>query len=196
MNDEDLQKLWQNQPERRLTAAVGTDLLAKAQEQHRKFQRTIFWRDFREVGVAFGLIPFWVWGALRSHAPWTSYLMVPALLFVAGFLIVDRLRHRSDRPHPDGPVLESLRKALREVEHQIWLLRNVLWWYITPILAVLLIIDFDRFARGRDSIGEFTQDVLVTLALGAGIWWLNQYAVKRSLEPRRSELQSLLDELR
>jgi hypothetical protein len=195
MNDEEMKQLWQNQtipePDTGLAALVTT-----AREQHRKFQRTIFWRDFREVGVALMLIPLWIWIAVRQQAPWTTYIMVPALIFVAAFMVIDRLRRKAGATPPNESVVEALESALREVEHQIWLLRSVQWWYIGPIFAGLVIPDLHRLLAGKDSAGEFLRELGFDLLLGLLVWWLNQSAVKRGLVPQREELKALLEEVR
>jgi hypothetical protein len=195
MNDDEMKRLWQNQPAPRPVVAGEADLAVTAQQKYRKFQRIILWRDIREVGVGLMLLPVWFWLGARQQAPWTWYLMVPALVFVTGFMLVDRYRQRVRRPLAGEPVHEFLRKAVGEVEHQIWLLRGVLWWYIAPILMVLLIIDTDRFFRGSKGMVGWLCGVSFTLLLGFGIWWLNQYAAQEGLESRRKELQGMLEEI-
>jgi hypothetical protein len=195
MNDEDMKKIWQHQavPE---TEADLAALVTTAREKHRKFQRTIFWRDFREVGVAIVLIPIWIWMAVRQQAPWTTYLMVPALLFVAGFMVIDRLRRKGGGASASESVVDSLGSALRDVDHQIWLLRNVQWWYVGPIFAGLVIPDIHSLIAGRQNASGFLWEIGSDLALAALVWGLNQWAVKKSLVPQREELKMLLEEVR
>ena len=63
---------------------------------------------------------------------WTWYLTVPVLIWVAGFTLVYRLRHKQPPGNPDESLLECARRSLKDVEAQIWLLTNVLWWYLLP----------------------------------------------------------------
>jgi hypothetical protein len=191
MNDEDLQKLWQSQAAPDPVRAME-NLIATTREEHRVFRRTILFRDLREIGVGLVLLPIWIWMGLRAHADWTWYLMIPALLFVMGYFVVDRLRHRADAPQPSEPVAPSLAKALREVEHQIWLLRNILWWYLLPIGAALFANDLGDLVRGKCSVLGFVLGLLTNTGICWGVWWLNQYVVRRDLEPRRQQLQELL----
>ncbi len=195
MNDEEMKRLWQNQPLPEPLADVPT-LLATAGRKHQKFQRTIFWRDFREVGVALVLIPIFVASAQREDALWTSYLIVLALVFVAGFMVIDRLRWRKAAPGPGETMGDTIRAALAELEHQIWLLRNVLWWYIGPLMGALIIDTTHQMLTGPREPSSFIGSLAVFFLLGAFLWWLNQWAVKRDLEPRRSELQKLLEAVR
>jgi membrane protein YdbS with pleckstrin-like domain len=85
--------------------------------------------------------------------------------------------------------------SLAQVEHQIWLLRNVLWWYLLP-LALSALAFFAQVAWQERSGGWWTAlAVSVVIALVvivfAGVYWLNQYAVRSELEPRRLELETL-----
>ena len=64
--------------------------------------------------------------------------MVPALVWVAGFLLADRLRHPRRPPDPGEPLVRCVEASLAQVEHQIWLLRNVGWWYLLPLAVPML----------------------------------------------------------
>ncbi len=155
----------------------------------------IFWRDFREVGVAIILVPLWFYLGAKNSSPWTYYLTVPVLLWVAGFMLVDRMRHQ--RQASEG---ESLRRhvegSLAEVEHQIRLLRNVHWWALLP-MAVAMLPFFGQVAWQERGGGWWTVlfvSMVVILAVGVlgGVYWLNLYAVRAMLQPRRLELKTLL----
>lgn len=188
MNEEELQRLWQTQPVPAPANDMNT-LMITLRQKHQKFRRTIFWRDFREVGVAIALIPLFLFQRGHDDAAWETYLIVSALIFVAGFLIVDRLRHRPTQEAAGEPLVRALQVSLDEVDHQIWLLRNVLWWYIGPLTAALSIPVLHRMSQGHGGIGS----LIFYLAIGYGVWWLNQHAVKSDLKPRRDELQKQLD---
>ncbi len=195
MNDEELKRLWQNQPFPEPPKDVAT-LVTMAGQKHRKFQRSIFWRDFREAGVALALIPIFVAFARQKNALWTSYLSVVALAFIAGFIVIDRLRWRKAAAGPGETIADTIASALTEVEHQIWLLRNVLWWYIGPSMGALIIEAAHQMLSGDRHASGFIGRIAVYLLVGAVVWWVNQQAVKRSLEPQRSELQKLLEAVR
>lgn len=107
---------------------IDTELLTKAvQKSHRGFQSTISGRDTREVGIALLLLIYWVYKGLTKTMPWTWWLAVPALIWIAGFILVDRKRHPQRPSEPGEPLNFYAKEALTQVEHQIWLLRNVFW---------------------------------------------------------------------
>jgi len=176
-------------------------LLNEVQREQKNFRAIIFYRDFGEVGVALLLIPIWfVLGAMTS-SPWTWYLTVPALVWVAGFMLVYRMRHKQKPSEPDEPLLLCVQRSLTEVEDQIWLLRNVFWWYLLP--PSISITAFFAHTSWSLSLSEGWLTALISFVVLAGflfalysfVYYLNQRAVRVQLEPRREELLALISSL-
>lgn len=209
MEPDPYQQAWRAESSQtRIT--IDVDLLRKeVQRSHRNFRAMIFWRDVREVGVAVVLLLVWVFLGPTLKLPWTWYLTIPALIWVMGFLLVDRLRHKPKRGAEGETLLESVTESLRQVEHQIWLLRNIVWWYLLPFTISILAF----FAQASSDalvptgIGWLT---LVQAGLGliffgllcailfavyGWVYSVNQKAVQTELEPRRQELLALLKSL-
>jgi hypothetical protein len=195
MNDEEMKRLWQDQPIPPPPVDVPA-LLATAGKKHREFQRALFWRDFREVGIALALIPVFLAFAQRNDALWTSYLIVVALVFVAAFMLIDRRRWRKATASPGDTIANTVASALAVVEHQIWLLRNILWWYLGPLIGALIIDAIHQMLTSQRNPSSFVGPIVTYLFVGAVLWWVNQRFVKRDLEPRRDELQKLLEAIR
>jgi hypothetical protein len=194
MNFEDIQKSWQSQSAP--TVTISTDmLLNEVRRNQRHFRATIFWRDVREVGVAALLaLLFFHWG-LRGR-DWTMYLLALSCLGVGTFMLLDRWWQRKTRPTTKDSLKSCLETSLGQVKHQIWLLKNVFWWYLLPFaVAVEISLGCSVWRdAGRNlpvAIGETIFGLLV-IVLYWGIYQLNQSAVQKCLEPRRQELESLL----
>jgi hypothetical protein len=196
MNPEDLKNAWQSQP---LQPKPPIDLLLKEVERNqRNFETVIFRRDAREIGVALILLPVWVVLGITLKLPWTWYLAMPALVWVAGFMLVYRRRHM--RPAPsDASLRENVRNSLNQMDHQIWLLRNILWWYLMPLnVAIAAFFLQVGWIRGVNRADAF---VVMLFLFGTVafvmivVYWANQRAVRVELEPRRRELQELMDAL-
>ena len=83
MAPDDFQQAWQSQSSQ-TRVTIDVDLLhEEVQREQLNFRAMIFFRDFFEVGVALTLIPIWfILGALTS-SPWTWYLTVPVLIWMA-----------------------------------------------------------------------------------------------------------------
>jgi len=196
MNADSLKEAWLAQtPQTRLT--IDADLLLREVRRNQKaFTAMLFWRDLREVGVSLLMVPVWFYLGAKNSLPWTWYLMVPALLWVAGFMLADRRRHKPHPPAPGEPLSQRVENSLAQVEHQIWLLRNVFWWYLLPPSLAILAF-FGQCAwyirlGGWWGVLAIAGMVAVVTAIYGGVYWLNQHAVRSQLEPRRQELQALL----
>lgn len=198
MND-DLKQAWQSQTgSPRLTLDAGL-VLNEVRRNERQFAAMIYARDVREVGVALLLVPVWIVMGIKLSSLWTWYLTIPTLLWIAGFMTVDRIRQRRRQPKPGDNLRSSVENSLAQVEHQIWLLRNVLWWYLLPPFIALMIWITHLAWRSRDggleSLAGFAVAAVVIALVDWFIYWLNQHAVRKTLEPRRQELRTLLQSL-
>jgi len=199
MNPDNFQQAWQTQASN-TRLAINTDLLLQeVRRNQRHFATIIFWRDVREVGTGLVLIPVWFYMGAKLALPWTWYLNVPALLWIAGFMLADRRRHKQQPPEPGESLRQRAESSLAQVEHQIWLLRNVFWWYLLPpglsMLAFFCQVGWNVRAEGWRA-AVFTAVLIgVATIIMAGVYWLNQYAVRTELEPRRLELKALLASL-
>ena len=200
MNPDDFQQAWQTQTSQTRLTIDAELLLKEVRRNQRYFTAMIFWRDVREVGTALLLVPLLLYLGFKSSSPWTWYLMVAALVWIAGYMLADRMRHKRRPPEPGEPLRQSVESSLAQVEHQIWLLRNVFWWYLLP-LALSTLAFFGQGAWQERSGGWWTAlalagVVLVEVIVLSGVYWLNQYAVRSELEPRRQELAALIASLK
>ena len=97
-----------------------------------QFRATIFWRDVREVGVAAFLTWLFLHWGIRDH-DWSLDLVAFGCFFVGAFIVVDRLIQHQHRPVMNDSLHACIESSLHQVNHQIWLLKNVFWWYLLPI---------------------------------------------------------------
>jgi hypothetical protein len=115
-------------------------------------------------------------------------------------MLADRLRHPRRSPDPGEPLVQCVESSLAQVDHQIWLLRNIGWWYLLPLavpaLAFVLHVGWQTRKGGwGTALGTAMVGAVVGLTL-AWAYRMNQVAVRDNLEPRRRELQALLEGLR
>lgn len=199
MNFEDLQQAWQSQAAgARVT--IDTDVLLKEVRHYQQhFRATIFWRDAREVGVAAVMACLFLHWAIRDRE-WSQYLLSLGCFGVALFMLVDRWLQRKQQPVTNDPLRSCIEASLLQVNHQIWLLKNVLWWYLLPIMVGLAAaIGSQTWEMRDDGARVFIGLAGCTLVIGSvcwGVYWLNQFAVRKGLEPRRQELETLLTSLK
>lgn len=199
MNPDNLRETWKTQSSQTRLAIDAELLLQEVRRNQRSFARTIFWRDVREVGVALALVPPWIYLGIRLTLPWAWYSIIPALLWAAGFMLVDRKRHNREPPDPGEPLRRHVEHSLAQIMHQIWLLKNVFWWYllplVVPMLAFLGQVAWNTRSKGWSAAFAMTFMVAVVATVLVFVYWINQYAVRNDLEPRRRELEALLTSL-
>jgi hypothetical protein len=200
MGPDKYQQAWQAQSAQARVTVDASLLLKEVERSQRNFRAMIFWRDFREVAVALLMLPLWFYLGYRLSLPWSWYLSVLAMIWGGGFILMDRRRHPQKPSEPDRPLLESVKESLTQLEHQIWLLRNVFWWYLLPftisILAFFAHVAWSlRSAGWLEALIFFVLLAGISFAMNAFIYYLNQSAVRVALEPRRKELLTLLASL-
>jgi hypothetical protein len=188
MNDDELKKLWQDQPLRTLPAPSASQLISAMQNKTTQLRRTLFARDVREllacvvVGVIFGIYYF------TERAPVTR---LGALITVAGAIFIAARILFARRMTPvaklDATVIESLRAELHAVRIQSQMLRSVFWWYLLPLAVGTLVF---VWGTPLNNIAFKIGFTLVTAALDIFIYRLNQRARAKQLLPLEAQLES------
>lgn len=207
MNDDPVCRLWQSTP-----AGAGKDttqMLEAIQKKARAFERTIFWRDAREIGTSVVMVPIFVWVAIQAWpAPFVSagfLLTAASCLFIAGRLWRS---HRGGRqPAPEDSVAAYGRALLAGYDRQIALLRSAKYWYVLPLYVSMLAMYAGVIAMSAGPLGRLREQaperwllgvgflvavfVLMTALMG-GVWWLNERYAVRKLTAERESLAAML----
>lgn len=198
MNFEDMQKAWQSHDAGAKVLIDADVLLNEVRRNQQNFRATILWRDAREIGVAAIMAWLFLHWAVRDRL-WPLYLVALACIGVGAFMVVDRLLQRRKQPAANDALKACVEGSLSQVNHQIWLLKNVLWWYLLPLATALAIFTGVCVWHSRHVAlvvaGGCVYLLLVVLVYW-GIYRLNQCAVRKGLEPRRQELETLLASLK
>jgi hypothetical protein len=198
MNPDALKAAWQSQTSQRRLTMDADALLNEVRCKERSFRRIIFWRDVREVGVAGLMTVFFLWFGIKGRV-WSLFVLAALLAGVVVFMIVDRLRQRRRQPSHSDPLLACVEESLAQINHQIWLLKNVFWWYLLPPgIGIALFygqVSWSLLAAGLWRLKDLWGLLGGVLVVFGGVYWLNQYCVRKDLEPRRRELEALLQGL-
>lgn len=172
------------------------ELPARVGGDRRRFDRLLWWRDFREAGAGFMVTAMAVLQAQRvaSHS---TPVWIAAGLFAAlsiGFLVY-RLFGRTPREPADDTVLGVLTYSIAQTRRQVRMLDNV-WWYITPtVLGGLLVGPLQRGLASGDLGRRFALECLCMAAVGGFVWHLNRKVARTHLVPRLAQLEELKTEL-
>ena len=194
MEFDELEKQWREQDAKGQVVVDQEALLKQVRRNQRNFERTIFYRDFREIAVALVLVPYCVWSGIEEGLPWTWYLMIPGLLWVAGYLFFNRRAQKVEQLKSATTLRASAAHALDQIQHQIQLLKNVFWWYLFPI-ALPMLIFFVHVALMAGDWWGLANKVIYGGLVNWGIYEWNQRAVRKNLIPRTEELYEFLDSL-
>ena len=199
MSFEDLQSKWQSlDPGARLN--IDPKLLFNEVRRNHRSMETMLWRrDLNEmsaaavVTVVFAFVAYWI-------REWSLLLCAAGGLFIGLFFVVDRVKQRRLRSPADDSLSSTIEASLRQVEHQIWLLKNVLWWYLMPLAPGMIAFLVSAYWQtNKDGLAEQLVVGIVALICAVAFWQVyrvNQGAIKQMLEPRRLELEELKASLR
>lgn len=198
MNIENLQKTWQAQ-NASATVTLDTNLLLnEVRRNQRQFQSTIARRDAIEIIACILMtVGFFAWGYAWHW--WSLYLLSACCFEVGAFFIVDRRRQRRKQPVKNDTVRACIESSLFQIKHQIWLLRNILWWYLLPPIIGVAAVTFQTVVRQTDSSDALVTGIVFTFTYAftyGFVFWANQRVVKKQLNPRREELEALLASLK
>jgi hypothetical protein len=188
MNDDELKKLWQQQPLRD-AARSPEQVMSALQNKTTLLRRSLHARDLRELLACAVVIVIFGFYFFNERTPMVrlGWLMViGSMIFIVWKLVHTR---RTTPPAPPGSTLvESLRAELNSVRAQSRLLGSVLWWYLLPPGIGLLVATWGMPIHLHAKIPA----TLLYVALYASIYWLNRWARSKQLLPLEAQLQSLL----
>jgi hypothetical protein len=191
MSDEELKNLWR-QPLTPPSSGTATDVVAGMRKRMRKFDKTIFWRDVRELAacvfvfIFFAVYYFRVATALSRAG---CVVIVLSAVFIAGKILA---AHRMKRRNlVSASVRDFLLGEVEKVSRQIRLLETVVWWYLLPLFIGVELFSWGGAAPVQDKV----VNLVVTLFVYAVLYWANRYAARKSLRPLKEQLEQTLHEL-
>jgi hypothetical protein len=198
-----LQKTWQCQhPSAKLSLNASPDVLLKEVRRNQQHWGVVNFLDAAlQIGGGFLMTLFFSYQGLR-HAGWSPFrlpnwdflLLAIACAGVGGFRLVDRIIQRRKRTAANDPLKACIETSLNEVRHDIWLQRNIIWWCFLPFTAALAVSFTYGSLRAHNPI-FFAVLVLFVIPLDWAAYRLSRFTMRKVLEPRRQELQTLLASL-
>ena len=201
MDPDKYQRAWQaDTTQTRVT--IDAELLRnEVQRAERDFRAVILWGDLFELGVILLMVPLWIYLGVMTSSPWTWYLTVPVYVWFGVFRLTFRKRHSQKPSEPGEPLLQCVKDSLKQVENQIWLMRNVFWWSLLPLsVSILAAFAHSTWLKSEGWLDALSDvNVFVSLFLIAVFYFAyvsTQRVVRLQFEPQRQELLTLLTSLR
>ena len=188
MNDDELKRIWQQQPLRSPDLSAA-QMISAMRSKTTQLRRDLRARDVRElVACAIVVIVFgyFFFNERASIVRLGWLIVVGSSMFIAWKLV--HARRTTPPAQPGATMVESLRAELNSVRTQSRLLGSVLWWYLLPPGIGLLVATWGM----KIHLGVKIPATLVFIALYAFVYWLNQWARSKQLIPLNAQLESLL----
>jgi hypothetical protein len=193
MTLDNLQQHWHNEVNQPMPSSELQQVLDTVQRRCAKLERSIHWRDVREILAALFVVAASgpMWPVLRT----SRVAALGVLIIVAGAaLIMYRLlsARKAAPPRLSTSVLEFARQRLTWLDGQIRLLQTVAWWYVAPISVGCLLLCWGLSGGKPLAFGLLA---LLNVAVAVLVVGLNRQAVRRELLPVREEVARLIDAL-
>ncbi len=188
MNLEEYENLWHSEAH----GKVHTDreLLEKIiLERIHDYDRNILRRNLREIIAGFLMIPAFIVIGVFTRQPWSWYLIITAIVWLIGFILVDRHQQNRRRGGPADSFSARVEQSIVDLRHDIWLLKRVVYWYLLPFYVTICGYFIHLAILGDKESLLFSLLLLVFVtALYTWVWYINQQAVKKDRLPRLKEL--------
>jgi hypothetical protein len=183
LNPNDPRNLWQSQEGENVTITLEEIRLRAG-----RFERRIWWRNFREYAAGVFVIA-WFLATLHLLHGWD--FLGPVLVIAGVIYIMIQLRRRGTaRSLPvDAGAGASIQFYRLELERQRDALRTIWRWYLLPLVPGLAAI-FAVAALKRGVNSRLIGSIIVGVLLFVGVWALNQWGA-RKLNRKIQELHSV-----
>ena len=202
MDIESLQTLWQKDDDRYGYRLDEKALQTLVQEESRRFELRVRWRDWYElvggvvIGTFFLYAAFFAFpgietgeepgeGAIGWTVHWDRLLLAAGCYFIAVVFARLRFAARAFKEQSGDSLLETLQKRKARLELQIHAARRVVLWYILPVAIPLGVMV--SFASERR-----VPLVITCLVAMAAVVGLNRRHAKRTLQPKLDSVNELI----
>lgn len=198
MSPDEYQQAWKAESSQTRVTIDADLLLQEVRRKQREFRAIVSSGDVGVIGILLLLLPVWIYLGVTTASPWTWYLMVPAFAWIIAFILGGRARNKRRPDAPGEPLLGCVIESLALVEHQIWSMRNVFWWYLLPMAVPLLAFTTHvLWLKGKNWSDGLTagSPLVLFAAISCFIYFMNRRVIRTQHEPRRQELLVLLASL-
>ena len=224
MEFEEMKVVWDAQNQEPLYAVDESGLRARMEQSVREFNKGIFWRDAREIGIGLvvGLLFVFagagmLWAGPKSLAAFANgeidYPVLDATCLLIGGMIwlyysayqyIGRKRQQQLEQRFDAWLRGALERTLAQVDYQIRLSQYVLFWGLLPVYVASglgFVAFFDLTPPhlwSHHPLGIAAMPVLATVVMLVALYFdyrCKTAPIKNELLPRKRDLESLREKL-
>ena len=183
--DQDLKNIWKSATQEELVKLDQKNLIRGMEKQHLKLEKGIRKRDKLEISVAIVLMPFFLAATFFLSSTLSkvgAFLMLPAL----GFIIY---RLKAVRKYEPTAFSESTHDYLNKLKiyytMQRDLLKEVAYWYLIPPFICISMIYWGISSTPNEKF----INIGVAAVIYVGIYFMNQAAVRKKLDPFLEDIE-------
>lgn len=187
MSLDDLKISWRSMQRQCDTVRID-EIANRIGSRMSRFDRSIRRRDTIENLAAFFVVVMFSI-ILFNSSDWVTFIGASIVILAAIVIVVILNVTRLYYPTPAGlSIKQHCQLELAKVDRQIFLLRNVVWWYVGPLMLGCCVMSF--------ADGPFVASLIscgIYVAIGFFVYWINQRAVAENLLPLQQELRAAIE---
>ncbi len=209
MDFEEMKVIWDSQNNEPLYAVDTRGLQAVVRSKRHEFERRIFWRGAREIGIGVamgalllylagvgatgGMLPGWISRRVAvSGADLLALAGAAGLwLFYAVFQWVERRRQERREHTFEASLRGDLDRVLARTAQQLRLARNAVWWGVIPVWIATVLFCLTILKLAGASVGL---RLLMTAVVALGSVFdlrCKRRPIANELLPLQEEFQAL-----
>ena len=198
MKLDELQEAWRSQDTRTTVRTVL--LLDSIRETQKRNMRFIWLRNIREGWVTILAAVFFIYSVESDVASrlqlWPFYSAMAILFGIGVFRVIDNRRQKRRVLQYKDSSLSFVECSLLNINHRIWLLENMFWWWILPaaVAGILVIVQIIMLVGLQEPTLLFWK---LGPAVGIGcvilgvLYWGNRWTARKYWLPRKTELEAI-----
>ena len=193
ISEKELKKIWNGSTQNELIKFESSRLLMELSHQLAKFEKSVKYRDLREILAALILIP--VFSYIAFHTPYILSKIGAATIALYCPIIMYKLRKSQKHRKPADLTVslsEQLDHSKKYIIEQIKLIDSVLYWYVLPFIPGTVLY----FAGLGLNIAMLSSMLIFVFLVNAGILLLNKYVVKKYFLPLLKSIDTAIEDLK
>jgi len=191
MNDNELKQIWKDTPNTEDVQFNHQQILEDMNAKIQKIDRSIKWRNVTEILAGVIIAIFFSIQFFRYESDMEKFgaaLVVPAALFIIYKLLETR---RSQKPvDVSTSIKEQLVNKRDYLKREQKLLKDVLYWYLLPLMIPLLIMVLGRGGFSTNKLVYLISVFLMTYF----IYRLNQKGAEK-YNPYIEQIEEAIEQL-
>lgn len=196
MSDQEMKNIWMNADDGDRINFDRSQLLVNLKSKMKKIDRTLFFRDAREIVAAVVVTLFFGYKSFTENIPIPKIANI--LIAIWSIYVIYRLldvRKYKKIGHLGNSIKAQLVQQKMYLQKQAYLLDTALTWYIAPPAVLGMISIIGRSYSNVFDWGSVLSSLLFIAIASWGIYILNKKAAKTAYQPLIENIDKVLIQL-